>query len=88
MIYVYGPTFFDFKVSCEDRSPTQIPPPGITLIIASISNKVASIIMELEDFKCKLIQCKSGSALRVCTKTSKKSPYVCKSWPKMISPEK
>ena len=29
---IYGPTFSDFKASCEDRSPTQIPPPGIMLI--------------------------------------------------------
>ena len=49
MIYVYGPTFFDFKVSCEDRSPTQNSTTWDNAYIASISNKAASIIMELED---------------------------------------
>ena len=56
MIYVYGPTFFNFKVSCEDRSSTQNSTTWDNAYIASISNKAASIIIELEDLKSKPIQ--------------------------------
>ena len=66
MIYVYGPTFFDFKVSSEDRSPTQNSTTWDNAYIASISNKAASIIMELEDLKCKPFQCALQMKLLKC----------------------